>query len=43
MKCPICCVDLFEKNAGLYCYTPNCPAYMQKAIACCEGGPTCET
>jgi len=39
MKCPVCYVDLFEKNAGLYCYTPHCPAYMQKAISCCEGGP----
>jgi hypothetical protein len=39
MKCPVCYVDLFEKNAGLYCYTPYCPAYMQKAISCCEGGP----
>jgi len=38
-ECPVCRHTLFEKNAGLYCYNYRCPAYGQKAIACCEGGP----
>jgi len=37
--CPVCNSVLVDIRAGLYCYTPTCPAYMQKAIACCEGGP----
>ena len=38
-ECPVCRHTLFEKNAGLYCYNAKCPAFGQKAIACCEGGP----
>ena len=38
-ECPGCRHSLFEKSAGLYCYNDKCPAFGQKVIACCEGGP----